>query len=172
LAVKNSRAGPVPGLVDQPRRQEIVLHHRDPAVVAAGLVARLLARAALLDRLEVDLVVVRALGVDPRAGEGEVQARAAGRIVAVADELQVQARVDRRVRRVDDLVLHADDVVAASEGVGLDQLDAADRIALERHLQLVLAAAERALARQNVHRRVMVRQAGTPGGGTSPVSAR
>jgi hypothetical protein len=63
-----------------------VLHHRDPAVAGAALVAGL----ALLDVLEVDLLELLGFGVDRRPGEGEVEARFAGRRIAVAHQLQVQ----------------------------------------------------------------------------------
>jgi hypothetical protein len=53
---------------------------------------------ALGDVLEVDLLELAGVGVHRRAGEGEVEARFAGRRVAVARQLQVQLRVTGAAR--------------------------------------------------------------------------
>ena len=114
--------------------------------------------------LELDLLELAAV-VDGRAGEGEIEARLAGRRHAVAHQLQVEARRHRRARLVDDFVLDVDDIVAALEGVGPDQLDAADRRRFVLHLERALAGRQGALARQQGHRGVVVRQARAAGRG-------
>jgi hypothetical protein len=55
-------------------------------------------------------------------------------------------------------VLDATGVAAALEGVGLDQLDAADRRPSKLQLSSLLPAASVTLARQRRHRRQVVRQ--------------
>ena len=138
-----------------------MLHHRDPAARrrdALDLVA-----VTFFDRAEVDLLVVVGVGVDRRAGEGEVEARPARWRVAVAHELVVDQRADRGARLVDDLVAHADRVVAAREGIGLDQLDAAAHRRLELDLKLVRPGLEHALADHRRHQRVVLWELARPG---------
>ena len=90
------------------------------------------------------------LGVDRRAGEGEVEGRLARRLLPSRTSCRYSCGDTGAAAGVDDLVLHADGVVAALEGVGLDQLDAAHVGRLEAHAQLVAAVLERALAGTSV----------------------
>jgi hypothetical protein len=148
----------VGGRTQQPGAREIVLHHRDPAVVGGGVVVGLVGGGALLDVLEVDLLELGRIGVDRRAGEGEIEARLAGRRVAVAYELVIQLRHHRHGRGVDHVVPDRHHVAASLEGVGLDQLDAADLGRLELDLEPVLAVLQRELARHQAEHRQVIGQ--------------
>ena len=142
-----------------PGRREVVLDHRDPAVGGDGLGVDGVLGLALVDVAERDLVEA-VVAVDGRAGvrAGAVEV-AARRRAAVAHQLQVQVGGDGRARVVDHLVRDVDGVAAAMEGVGLDQLHAADLGRLEAHRQLVLAVGQRALGAGQAHHAVLQRVA-------------
>ena len=63
---------------------------------------------------------------DFNAGEGRVERRLAGRLVAIPHQLQVELRGDRRAAGIDHLMPYGDVVSTAFERVGFHQLDAAD----------------------------------------------
>jgi len=119
-----------------------VLHHGHIAIgrclVDFGLV--------LFDVGELDLGVLLGFGVDSGAGEGGIEGRFAGGLVAIAHQLQVQLRRHGGSALVDHLMLDADGVAAALERVALDQFDAVHLVRFKAQGQLVLAVLELALA--------------------------
>ncbi|OQC05193.1 MAG: hypothetical protein BWX79_02335 [Alphaproteobacteria bacterium ADurb.Bin100] len=127
----------------KPGGRKVVLDHGD---VTVGRILVDLLGLAFFDVAELDLLVLLGVGEDRRACEGGVERRLARRLVAVAHELQVQLGRDRRGAGVDHVVLHSDGVGTALEGVGLDQLDAAEIGRLELHHQLVDAVFQDPLA--------------------------
>ena len=106
----------------EPGAGEIMLHHGDPAVVGGLLDVDL----ALVDVGEFDLAELGLVGISGRAGEGRVKARAARASDAVAHQLHIDLRGQGSRADIDDFMFDADDIVAALEGIGLDQLDAVD----------------------------------------------
>ena len=146
-------------------RHEEVLRDGDPAVVGLGRVVLHHGLAGFLgfvgglaQRVELQRLVLAGIGVQGRAGEAAVEAGVGGRLVAVVLQLQVELRRDRLVAHVGDVVAHADDVVAALEGEGLGQLDAA--LGRFQHQLHLVAVGQRAHARQGGEAGGVVRQVG------------
>ena len=140
-------------LLRNPCGGEVMLHHRDPAVVGgAGDVDLVLVDVAERDLLEVMLV-----RVDGRSDERVREARRFDRL-AVAHELHVGARLDRSRADVLDFRVDADHVAAARERVGLDDLHAALDRRLEGQLQRFLSVLERAGAGDRRVDVVMIRE--------------
>lgn len=83
------------------------------------------------------------LGVHRDAGERVIEAGGAGRVGAVALELQIQGRIERRAAGIGHGVAHVHVVAAAMQRVCLGDLQAAG-FRLEHHIQRV--AGQRALA--------------------------
>jgi YidC/Oxa1 family membrane protein insertase len=138
----------------QPGRGEVVLHHGHPAV--AGRLFKV--QLALLDVLELELVELGLVRVERRAGVGGRKGHIAALRGRRAHQLHIELRRNRRATGVDDFVLDADGVGAALEGVGLDQLDAADLGRLQTQAQLIGAVLEHALFRGHGKQRVVRRQ--------------
>ncbi|KAK83911.1 hypothetical protein L573_3077 [Bordetella holmesii H620] len=113
--------GPGLALLRHPGRGEVVLNDTDPAVV------RLLDVAGLVlgNITEGDLLELVLLGVHRHAGEGVIETRGAGGVVAVALELHVDRGALRRVADVGHVVAHVDVVAAAIQRVGLAYAQAA-----------------------------------------------
>ena len=117
-----------------------------------------MAGLALFDVLEVHLGELAGIGVDRRAGEGEVERRLALGRVAVTGELQVELRADGGRAFVEDLMLHTHHVVTTLEGVGLHQASAVDGRGLQLQLDLCRAIGQGPLGGQHLHRRQVVGQ--------------
>ena len=103
-------------------------------------------RLALLDVGELDLLEFLGVGIEGRSGEGGVERRLAGGLVAVADQLRINLRVDRLTAGIDDFVAHVDHVGATMERVGLHQTHATHFIGFKAQHQLFGAVRQRALA--------------------------
>ncbi|ABA49432.1 hypothetical protein BURPS1710b_0305 [Burkholderia pseudomallei 1710b] len=121
-----------------PGGREVVLNHRDPAVVGGRDVIGLV----LVDVAERDLLEVLLIRVHRRPEERMREHRRLDRRV-VAHELHVYARRHGRGADVLDLRVDADHVAAARERVRLHHLHAALHRRFERQLQRVLVGRER-----------------------------
>ncbi len=133
------------------RRHEEVLRHGDPAITGLGRMFRLTG----FDLGEVELLVVFSRGVQRRAGVAAVEVAVAKRLVAVVGQLHVQRWRHWCCAGVGHVVAHADGVVAALEGEGLGQLDAA-LLGLEHQLHFA-ATVDAAHARLGAEARIVVR---------------
>ena len=122
-----------------------MLHHADPAVV--GLVGEF--RLALVDVGKRQLLVFVGFVVEHRTGVGRRRAPApdAGRL-AVAGELKIGDRRDRRGAGVGHCIAHVDQVAAAMEGQRLRHLGAIRRRGDELEVKLVRAGWRARAARE------------------------
>nr|GEW26932.1 hypothetical protein [Tanacetum cinerariifolium] len=146
-------------------RDEEVLRDGDPAVVGVGHVVLHHRFAGLgrlarffFQRVELQLFVLVFSGVHGRAGVAAAEERIGRRLVTVVYQTHVQGRIDRGGAGVGHVVAHVDHVIAALEGEGLGQLDAA-RLRFQHQLHLV-AVVEHARARFCDERAGVVRRTG------------
>ena len=139
-------------LLRQPGADEVVLHHRHPAV--AGRLREL--GAAVGDVLEGDLLELGGIGVEGRAREGPHTEGLdlLGRI-AVAGELEIGMRRQRLAGTVADLVGHVDQVAAAREAHHLGDLHPVLLGRLQAQLHAVLAVLQAQLARGQLEQRLV-----------------
>ena len=98
-----------------------MLHHGDPTVRRARRYRVL----AFFDVFESDLAVFICVGVNRRAGEGAVKIRITTELAVIANQLRVDRRCNRCGAAVLDIVLDADVVLAAFQGVGFADFHAA-----------------------------------------------
>ena len=111
-------------VLGQPRRHEIVLDHRDPAVLAFLRIAGL----ALGNVAETDLVILVLLSEQGHSRESGYPRGFAGRRMVVADELVVGGQLQRCGTAILDDITHVDHIAAAMKGQGLDHLPGATRL--------------------------------------------
>ena len=141
-----------------------MLHHGHVAVGRAFLNLDLV----FFNVGELHFLVLLGFGIDRRAGEGGVERGLAGWFVAIAHQLQVQLRRHRHGANVLHLMLDLDGIRPTVQGVGLDQLDAAELRRLKAQHQLFAAVLELALARQQGHHGLVGGQAAASHTGDQP----
>ncbi len=109
----------------QPRGDEVMLDHADPAVVGALLIRRLAVGIGglLVDLGEFDLLEIVLVVVDDRPDVSRGRHRALhDRLLGVAQELEIRFGRDRLLAVVGDVERHVDHVAAAMERQHLDDL--------------------------------------------------
>ena len=153
-------------LLRQPGADEIVLHHRHPAI------ARRLRELGIAvgDVLELHLLELVGVGKERRSSEGSHAEGLdlLGRI-AVAGELEIRMRRDRLTTLVDDLVGHVDQVATAMEGHHLGDLHAVLLGRAQSQFDRVLAVLQAQFAGRKLEHRLVVRQALTDQAGLGGV---